>query len=699
MKAAVAVAVLVSSVGLASLASATTESGSGSSAPAEAETRLTRLAGDAKMRDAQGVIHAFRQGAETTAIIVTLKSTPRAKSLAEVSRPAMRRPLEVDDPGAPVFYDLADPGIRSALRATVTEAVTQAVSALDVPGITVTQKFSYQFGFAATVTAEALETLLAHPDVLGVVRDIELRPQLRQGIPVMNATVPRSTYTGRGVAIAIVDSGIDTAHPKLGHSQSIFNTKVIGGRDVWDQDDDPRPGPNEAGGYHGTAVAGIAAGNLGDQGDYIGGVAPDAKLYAIKISNRHTGRMSLSTGLAGWEWAIEHQNDDPAHPILVINSSFGSDAGLNYVCDTQPEVRPMAQAASNAVAAGITLFASSGNEGRCGSLAVPACISTVNSVGAVYDANIGRSKDWCIAADACAVNKQRVWGCDSGWSASDASTWAKKVTVYSNSASFLTLLAPAHNAYTTTTGGGYMPDFGGTSAASPYAAGAAAVLQDAAKSKLGRYLTPAEVRQYLTTSGELITDSKVAVTKPLINLEAAVAKIPGGAQSTLSVHLQGSGSGSVASVPAGIACAGANRSCVAGFNPGTAVTLTATPAAESEFVTWVGAGCTGNGPCTVPMAQDQQVWATFAKGGASYALNVYPQGTGSGKVTSVPAGIDCGANCVAYYPSGAVVTLAARADPGSAFHGWAGPECSGTGSCTVTLSKARQVWASFAKVQ
>ena len=51
----------------------------------------------------------------------------------------------------------------------------------------------------------------------------------------------------------------------------------------------------------------------------------------------------------------------------------------------------MTTAAANAVAAGITIFASSGNDGYCDSMGWPACISYVNSVGAVYDANIRQS--------------------------------------------------------------------------------------------------------------------------------------------------------------------------------------------------------------------------------------------------------------------------------------------------------------------
>lgn len=73
------------------------------------------------------------------------------------------------------------------------------------------------------------------------------------------------------------------------------------------------------------------------------------------------------------------------------------------------------------------------------------------------------------------------------WSYSIA---ADREAPYSNAASIIGLFAPSHHAYTPTYQDTYHKTFGGTSAASPYAAGAAAILQQAAKAKLGTYLTP-----------------------------------------------------------------------------------------------------------------------------------------------------------------------------------------------------------------
>ena len=78
----------------------------------------------------------------------------------------------------------------------------------------------------------------------------------------------------------------------------------------------------------------------------------------------------------------------------------------------------------------------------------------------------------------------------------------------------------------------------------------------------------------------------------------------------------------------------------------------------------------------------------------TYGLTVTRSGTGTGTVSSSPAGISCGSTCSANYASGTSVTLTAAAAAGSTFAGWSGA-CSGTGSCTVSMTEARSVTATF----
>jgi len=79
-----------------------------------------------------------------------------------------------------------------------------------------------------------------------------------------------------------------------------------------------------------------------------------------------------------------------------------------------------------------------------------------------------------------------------------------------------------------------------------------------------------------------------------------------------------------------------------------------------------------------------------------YTLTVTKSGTGSGTVTSSPAGINCGDDCSERYSNIQKVKLTAKADANSTFAGWSGGGCSGTGTCTVTVDAVITVTASFA---
>lgn len=163
---------------------------------------------------------------------------------------------------------------------------------------------------------------------------------------------------------------------------------------------------------------------------------------------------------------------------------------------------------------------------------------------------------------------------------------------------------------------------------------------------------------------------------------------------TLTVVIAGTGTGTVASAPAGIACA---PTCSAAFPGGSVVVLTATAGGGSTFTGWSGGGCSGTGMCSVTMNSATSVTATFDL--PPFVLTVVKAGNGSGTVTSSPAGINCGATCSASFPSTTVITLTAVADPGKNFTGWSGGGCSGTGTCVVTISAATTVTATFTDTQ
>jgi hypothetical protein len=159
---------------------------------------------------------------------------------------------------------------------------------------------------------------------------------------------------------------------------------------------------------------------------------------------------------------------------------------------------------------------------------------------------------------------------------------------------------------------------------------------------------------------------------------------------TLDVTRGGNGSGDVACDPAGIDC---GEDCIQVYDDGTAVTLTATPAAGSDFSGWNGGGCSGTGTCQMTLHADTTLTATFTL--QRRTLGVTRDGTGSGTVASDPAGIDCGQDCGEAYDIGTAVTLTVSAAPGAEFTGWTGGGCSGTGTCQLTLNADTTVTATF----
>jgi len=169
--------------------------------------------------------------------------------------------------------------------------------------------------------------------------------------------------TGRGVTVAVLDTGID----KLPD----FSGRLIGGVDL---SGGGNPFHDAYG--HGTFVAGLIAGDGASSGGEYAGEAPGANLVSIKVAGAN-GITSLATVISGLQWAIANQRK---YKIEVLNISLGVQPTGSTVLD------PLDQAVEAAWNAGIAVVVSAGNAGPFnGTILSPGDDPLVITVGALDD--------------------------------------------------------------------------------------------------------------------------------------------------------------------------------------------------------------------------------------------------------------------------------------------------------------------------
>ena len=238
---------------------------------------------------------------------------------------------------------------------------------------------------------------------------------------------------------------------------------------------------------HGTHVAGIAAGKSAS----FSGVAKDANVIAMQVFSRTTnGITSYSSDQVKTLERVYALRG--SYSIAAVNMSLGGGLYTSN-CDGTESLRKAA--IDNLKSVGIATVIASGNVGSTGSMGAPACISSAISVGSVF-------------ADAGHNNECRGWSL--GVSSPD------EVACYSNSASFLRLLAPGAMINSSVPGGTYSIK-GGTSTAAPHVAGAWALY----KQKFPQASVTRALRAFEQT-GTPVLDPRNSITKPRINIAQAL---------------------------------------------------------------------------------------------------------------------------------------------------------------------------------
>ncbi len=161
-------------------------------------------------------------------------------------------------------------------------------------------------------------------------------------------------FTGHGVRIAILDSGIDATHPDLAlGTKTVQNVKLLGydkifGSSLLTLEDQPDTDTTTG---HGTHVAGIAAGSGGLSGGRYAGVAPGADLVGVGAADG----LDMLTALSGYDWILGHRAQ---YGIRVVNNSW-ADGSITYDPND-----PLNVASKSAHDAGITVVFAAGNDGK-----------------------------------------------------------------------------------------------------------------------------------------------------------------------------------------------------------------------------------------------------------------------------------------------------------------------------------------------
>lgn len=327
----------------------------------------------------------------------------------------------------------------------------------------------------------AIETLEPTGLIASIVEDKLSKPFLAESNPLMGTNNAWNAGTdGAGAVIAVLDTGVDKTHPFL--SGAVIDEACYSATG-----DCPNGQTSQIGAgagipctyapsacEHGTHVAGIAAGYYDET---FSGVARRAHVMSIQVFSQATGDFC---GAGENPCAGSYDSDQIAalervyllrntYNFAAVNMSLGGGAFTSN-CNADP----MKPAIDNLRSAGIATVVASGNDGYSNALASPACISSAVSVGSTGDGSEGAPAD--------------------------------EVSLFSNSASFLSLLAPGERIYSSIPGGGYA-SLQGTSMAAPHVAGAWAIHKQRNPSA-----SVSSILGTLRNTGVLVTDPYNGIT-------------------------------------------------------------------------------------------------------------------------------------------------------------------------------------------
>ena len=236
---------------------------------------------------------------------------------------------------------------------------------------------------AGTVELNRIHELVDLPGVVFVELDGILGIQMEDVVPAHGVDLvwQDTGYTGEGVTMAIIDTGIDGNHtalddldddnttndPKIvAFYDAINNPEATNGTEIFPYDDNG----------HGTHCAGITAGTGAPDYRHIG-VAPRANLVGVKVLDGG-GSGSFAAVMAGMEWTVEKRHE---FNIRAASMSLGALTGaIEWTSSEEESVNRMA---NEMMRAGVTLFIAAGNSGGTATIGTPGSAEDVITVGSL----------------------------------------------------------------------------------------------------------------------------------------------------------------------------------------------------------------------------------------------------------------------------------------------------------------------------